>query len=154
MPSSLSLLWVECLRREGHMLAWQHCLTHICQGCCNYLAEDIGHKKNVIRSKIVPSSSQLLGQRFLHKSRSEVFWRNSLSLVLASAKSCIDTHLFLCVLDGNCRLFWWISQYSLFYMIKCLDMEERSVSLFGVLLLTVFQKSLLYQRWIPSDSMY
>lgn len=39
---------------------------------CNYLAEDIGHRKNVIRSKIAPSSSQVPGQRFLDKSRSAV----------------------------------------------------------------------------------
>lgn len=46
---------------------------------CNYLAEDIGHRKNVIRSKIVPSSSQVPGQRFVDKSRSAV-WLKELIL--------------------------------------------------------------------------
>lgn len=125
------------------MLAWQHCLTHICQGCCNYLAEDIGHKKNVIRSKVVPSSSQLRGQRFLDKSRSEIFWTNSLSLVLALAKSCINTYLFWL---GIVDYFGEHPNILFFYMIKCLDREEQIVSLFEVLLLNTFQKSLLYQR--------
>lgn len=122
MCSKLSVVAVKYLKREGRVLAWQHCLTHICQGRCNYLAEAIGHRKNVIRSKIVPSCPQLPGQRFLDKSRSAV-WLEELTLALASAKSHLSTLLILCVLDMNCRLFL-VKASSLAYMMKCLDMKS------------------------------
>lgn len=69
----------EIFERRGCVLAWQHCLTHICQEHCNYLAEATGHRKNAIRTKIVPSCPQLPGQRFGDKSRSAV-WLEELAL--------------------------------------------------------------------------
>ena len=125
------------------MLAWQHCLTHICQGHCNYLAEDIGHRKNVIRSKNVPSSSQLPGQRFLDKSRS-VAWLEELILSCLGLNKISYQYTFVLVCSV-CQL--QIILVKVFF--SCLHDKmsgyERMayVIIWGVFLEYVFQKSLL-----------
>lgn len=125
------------------MLAWQHCLTHICQGCCNYLAEGIGHRKNVIRSKIVPSSSQLPGQRFLDKSRSAVWLEELILSCLALSKiSYYCTFVLMC---SVCELQFVLVKVSFSCFQDKMSGYERPdfLLIWCVALEYVFQKSLL-----------
>lgn len=110
------------MKGEGCVLAWQHCLTHICQGHCNYLAEATVHRKNVIRTKIVPSCPQLPGQRFLDKSRSAV-WLEEL------APSCLGLSKISCkypfdLVCSWCKLLIILVKVSFIYSMKCLDMKS------------------------------
>lgn len=123
MCSKLSVVAVKYLKREGRVLAWQHCLTHICQGRCNYLAEATGHRKNVIRSKIVPSCPQLPGQRFLDKSRSAV-WQEELTLSCLGLSNISFKYSFDLVCSGYELQIILVKASSLAYMMKCLDMKS------------------------------
>lgn len=96
------------MKGEGRVLAWKHCLTHISQGHCNYLADATGHRKNVIGTKIVPSCPQLPGKRFLNKSSSAV-WRGELALCCLGLSEISYKYPLDLVCPGcnNCRLFCW-----------------------------------------------
>lgn len=142
MCSKLSVVAVKYLKREGRVLAWQHCLTHICQGRCNYLAEAIGHRKNVIRSKIVPSCPQLPGQRFLDKSRSAV-WLEELTLSCLGLSKISFKYSFDLVCSGyELQIIFGESIFSCLHD-EMSGYEKWIVCLFEVSLSNVFQKSLL-----------
>lgn len=142
VPSSGCGVAVTSKKGEGRVLAWQHCLTHICQGRCNYLAEATGHRKNVIRTKIAPSCPQLPGQRFLDKSRSAV-WLEEFALSCLGLNKNSSKHPSDLVCSG-CELQIILVKASS----SCLQdempgYEKWTVYLFEVSLLKVFQKSLL-----------